>query len=221
MAGILNERRNSHMAPSSSLIVDFLSRQWSSDVWVRVDKEVCCWNLYQKLMGAGITPPEVGRFIERSEELEYDEKEALSEFEECWELPDPKEFFDRTVNHPQRESPGGSSNTDRDEGDTTFEPVQTQMYPSKADIGGWASRESAELRDLRTQVAQRDAEISSLHSKLSSLRAKAIREAPAESKKVPSPVKKAPVNASLLQPNQKRRKAVEDEFAGSDDDDDD
>ncbi|RSH90156.1 hypothetical protein EHS25_001490 [Saitozyma podzolica] len=78
--------------------------------------------------------------------------------------------------------------------------------------------DSFELRSLRAQVSQKDDEIASLQAKLASMKATMVR-ATASDKKKPVISPKKPANASALQPNQKRRKVVEDEFAGSDDDD--
>jgi len=78
--------------------------------------------------------------------------------------------------------------------------------------------DKTELRALRAQISQKDDEISSLTTKLASAKATVVRATASDNKKVVSPQKKkAPANASALQPNAKRRKVVEDEFAGSDD----
>ncbi|OCF37727.1 hypothetical protein I316_00854 [Kwoniella heveanensis BCC8398] len=81
----------------------------------------------------------------------------------------------------------------------------------------------SELRDLRAQLSQKDDEIAVLNSRLASMKATVVRATASDNKKVhQSPQKaKPPANASKLQPNQKRRKAVEDEFAGSSDEEED
>ncbi|WVR04330.1 hypothetical protein IAU60_001330 [Kwoniella sp. DSM 27419] len=81
---------------------------------------------------------------------------------------------------------------------------------------------NSDLRDLRAQLVQKDAEISALNAKLASMKATVVRVTASDNKKKMqmSPQKpKPPANASKLQPNQKKRKAVVDEFAGSSDDD--
>ncbi|WVW78846.1 hypothetical protein I302_100809 [Kwoniella bestiolae CBS 10118] len=82
----------------------------------------------------------------------------------------------------------------------------------------------ADIRELKLQLSQKDAEISSLNSRLSSLKATVVRATASDvnKKKVQqSPQKARPLpGASQLQPNQKRRKVVEDEFAGSSSDED-
>ncbi|KAL7423295.1 hypothetical protein Q5752_002596 [Cryptotrichosporon argae] len=79
-------------------------------------------------------------------------------------------------------------------------------------------KDKRELRQLRAKVVEQEAEIASLHAKLASARANVVRSSQAsQSQKKTSP-KKPPANASLLQPNVKRRKVVQDEFAGSDSD---
>nr|XP_031861811.1 uncharacterized protein CI109_002640 [Kwoniella shandongensis]KAA5528883.1 hypothetical protein CI109_002640 [Kwoniella shandongensis] len=83
--------------------------------------------------------------------------------------------------------------------------------------------DSSELKELRAQLSQKDTEIHSLNSKLASMKATVVRATASDNKSKfpPSPQKAAPPKgASKLQPNQKRRKAVEDEFAGSSDDED-
>ncbi|ORX33507.1 hypothetical protein BD324DRAFT_276364 [Kockovaella imperatae] len=82
--------------------------------------------------------------------------------------------------------------------------------------------QASEMRSLRAQLTQKDNEISSLNAKLSSARASVVRSTAVDKKGTSlSPQKKVPANASALQPNQKRRKAIEEEFAGSSDEDDD
>ncbi|KAK8846662.1 hypothetical protein IAR55_005749 [Kwoniella newhampshirensis] len=87
------------------------------------------------------------------------------------------------------------------------------------------SKESnlSEIKELRAKLSQRENEIHSLNSKLASMKATVVRATSSDNKSKfpPSPQKAAPPKgASQLQPNQKRRKAVEDEFAGSSDDED-
>ncbi|CAD6588555.1 MAG: hypothetical protein TREMPRED_005095 [Tremellales sp. Tagirdzhanova-0007] len=77
----------------------------------------------------------------------------------------------------------------------------------------------SEMRLIRAQLSEKDAEIASLRAKLASIKATVARSTGGDNKKLVSPQKKAPANASALQPNAKRRKVVEDEFAGSSDDD--
>ncbi|WWC67568.1 uncharacterized protein I206_101477 [Kwoniella pini CBS 10737] len=83
----------------------------------------------------------------------------------------------------------------------------------------------ADIRELKLQLSQKDSEIATLNSKLSSLKATVVRATASDvnRKKVQqSPQKVRPLpGASQLQPNQKRRKVVEDEFAGSSSDDED
>ncbi|WWC87268.1 uncharacterized protein L201_002156 [Kwoniella dendrophila CBS 6074] len=80
----------------------------------------------------------------------------------------------------------------------------------------------ANIKELKIQLSQKDAEIATLNSRLSSLKATVVRATASDvnKKKVQqSPQKQRPLpGASQLQPNQKRRKVVEDEFAGSSDD---
>ncbi|ODN96498.1 hypothetical protein L198_04212 [Cryptococcus wingfieldii CBS 7118] len=72
-----------------------------------------------------------------------------------------------------------------------------------------------QIREMQEQLAQAQAQINAF----SSQQAKASQGGPGKSSQQ-SPVKpKAPKNANRLQPTQKRRKIVEDEFAGSDDSD--
>ncbi|KAI9635554.1 uncharacterized protein MKK02DRAFT_44244 [Dioszegia hungarica] len=83
---------------------------------------------------------------------------------------------------------------------------------------GGGSSDKAELRSLRNQIAKKDAEISELQTKVISLKSTVLRAATEENKKKALVSPKKPVGASTLQPNAKRRKAVADEFAGSDSD---
>ncbi|WRT65131.1 uncharacterized protein IL334_002073 [Kwoniella shivajii] len=81
---------------------------------------------------------------------------------------------------------------------------------------------TSDLKELKVLLFQKDAEIANLNSKLSSLKATVVRATASDNKKKvqQSPQKAKPLpGASQLQPNQKRRKIVEDEFAGSSDDD--
>ncbi|TYJ58163.1 hypothetical protein B9479_000987 [Cryptococcus floricola] len=72
-----------------------------------------------------------------------------------------------------------------------------------------------QIREMQEQLAQAQAQINAF----SSQQAKASQGGPGKSSQQ-SPVKpKAPKNANRLQPTQKRRKIVEDEFAGSSDSD--
>ncbi|ORY25340.1 hypothetical protein BCR39DRAFT_544365 [Naematelia encephala] len=66
--------------------------------------------------------------------------------------------------------------------------------------------DASEIRTLRTEISAKDAEISHLTARLASAKATVARTSTAESKKkqMLSPQKKVPVNASALQPNQKR-----------------
>ncbi|WVQ97687.1 hypothetical protein IAU59_004801 [Kwoniella sp. CBS 9459] len=86
-----------------------------------------------------------------------------------------------------------------------------------------AKNNPAELRDLQAQISQKDAEIAALNSRLASMKATVVRATASDNRKVQQSPQKAkpPANASKLQPNQKKRKAVEDEFVGSSDEEDD
>ncbi|WVQ68874.1 uncharacterized protein L199_007083 [Kwoniella botswanensis] len=95
----------------------------------------------------------------------------------------------------------------------------------KSKQNGNTADSDVEVRELKLQLSQRDAEIANLNSRLSSLKATIVRATASDvnKKKVQqSPQKQKPLpGASQLQPNQKRRKVVEDEFAGSSSDEDD
>ncbi|WWC59082.1 uncharacterized protein I303_101629 [Kwoniella dejecticola CBS 10117] len=91
----------------------------------------------------------------------------------------------------------------------------------KVKVNGNSSTD--DVRELKLQLSQKDSEIANLNSRLSSLKATVVRATASDvnKKKVQqSPQKAKPLpGASQLQPNQKRRKVVEDEFAGSSSDD--
>ncbi|RXK42145.1 hypothetical protein M231_00502 [Tremella mesenterica] len=73
-----------------------------------------------------------------------------------------------------------------------------------------------EIRMLKVSLAEKDKTINTYQSKITALEGKLVRASPKKPKTATSPSRRAPAGASKLQPNQKRRQMVEDEFAGSD-----
>ncbi|WVF70204.1 hypothetical protein IAT40_004992 [Kwoniella sp. CBS 6097] len=106
-----------------------------------------------------------------------------------------------------------------DEAATLLTATYTLLSAPKPSKNPKDKDNTSEVRDLQAQLFQKDAEIATLNSRLASMKATVVRATASDNKKVQqSPQKvKPPANASKLQPNQKRRKAVEDEFAGSSD----
>lgn len=106
--------------------------------------------------------------------------------------------------------------------DMLSRPSATKAAAPKSSRKERSSSEEEAERKLRAELSEREAELQHLSSRLNSMKATIARSQEVDGKKrsQPSPQKKAPANASALQPNQKRRKVVEDEFAGSDDDED-
>ncbi|GFZ49049.1 hypothetical protein JCM24511_06799 [Saitozyma sp. JCM 24511] len=102
--------------------------------------------------------------------------------------------------------------SDLNDVDKLSDVIQLELDRADVETG------SGDLLEAAFQVSQKDDEIASLQAKLASMKATMVR-ATASDKKKPVISPKKPANASALQPNQKRRKVVEDEFAGSDDDD--
>ncbi|KNX49749.2 hypothetical protein CNBG_9644 [Cryptococcus deuterogattii R265] len=83
--------------------------------------------------------------------------------------------------------------------------------------------DSSEVKRLRTQLARKDEEITTIRSKMTHLatpgssRASDYKPSPSQSPQKPRTA--VPKNASMIQPNQKRRRVMQEEFASDSDSD--